>query len=136
MTQRLEKKLAVYKMCNETLFYTKHSLHELDGETDGIVLRQDDHNDDEGYSLRKKRRSKNEAPSNKLRRMIIDDAKELKEMYGKPHEQQETLDNISKWLDQESKKQGYVDKAEYAKYKNIRGFGDQLPRNSSVFLTH
>lgn len=89
MTQSLEKKLAVYKMCNETLFYTKHSLQQQ-GETDDIILRHDD--DDEGYSLRKKRRNKNEAPSNKLRRMIIDDAKELKEMYGKPHDQQKTLD--------------------------------------------
>jgi hypothetical protein len=90
MTQSLEKKLAVYKMCNETLFYTKHSLKQQ-GETDDIILRHDD-DDDGGYSLRKKRKNKNEAPSNKLRRMIIDDAKELKEMFGKPHEQQKTLD--------------------------------------------
>ena len=66
--------------------------------------------------------------------MILDDATEIKSLYGKKTEHQGTIDEIADYLSRDQQDKMTI--SEVQKYRKIRDFGDQLPRNTSVFLTH
>ena len=100
-THNLNKKLAVYKICNETLLNRK----------------KDDYQSQEPLSpgssacespllSRKKKKwlKKNtERPSNALRTMILTDANKIERVYGWDPVQKTQRDEFSKWLTKDNK---------------------------------
>lgn len=69
--------------------------------------------------------------------MIMTDASRIKNLFGKQPMKRETYEEISKWVG-ENPNLNNLNHSHSLKsqYPNIRSFDLQMPRNTSIFLTH
>lgn len=115
LTHRMEKKLAVYKLCSET-FVSKQPVPYIkapDEESDASSVKQKRQSD---TSLQR--------PSNKLRRMILKDNDLVSSIYGRQIIKEDTMQDISKWVKAEDDQNGTLAVSDSEACKKIRAFHD------------